>query len=134
MVSIGLLLYEGWTNFTPVLYKLYPKLWGNDEPLNFFIFVWTNYCELKHFLEMVLWKVAPVCWHITFISRSWGVRARFVIFGCSLPHLTIHLFFLLIFLLSFFGKPKDMCLCCVTGISLPCYYCDFFSPSIVEYN
>ena len=36
-------------------------------------------------------EVAPVSWHINFISRSygWGVRARFVIFGCSLPHFTI---------------------------------------------
>ena len=25
-------------NFTPVLAKLYPKLWGNDEPLNFYQF------------------------------------------------------------------------------------------------
>ena len=40
-------------NFTPVLAKLYPKLWGNDELLNFFSFVWTNYSELKPFLEMV---------------------------------------------------------------------------------
>ena len=35
-------------------------------------------------------EVALVSWHINFISRSYGwvVRARFVIFGCSLPHLT----------------------------------------------
>ena len=34
-------------------------------------------------------EVAPVRWHINFISRSygWGVRARFVIFGCSSPPL-----------------------------------------------
>ena len=32
-------------------------------------------------------EVAPVSWHINFISSSyhWGVRARFVIFVCSLP-------------------------------------------------
>ena len=79
-----------WTNFTPVLAKLYPKLWGNDEPLSFFSFVWTNYSELKPFSEVVLWS-SPVSWHINFICRSygWGVRARFVIFSCSLPHLTI---------------------------------------------
>ena len=34
-------------NFTPVLAKLYTKLWGNDEPLNFFIIFLINYCELK---------------------------------------------------------------------------------------
>ena len=34
--------------------KLYPKLWGNDDPPNFLISVGTNYCELKAFTEMVL--------------------------------------------------------------------------------
>ena len=34
--------------------KLYPKLWGNYEPLNFLIFVGTNYCKLKPFSEMAL--------------------------------------------------------------------------------
>ena len=28
-----------WPNFIPVLAKIYPKLWCNDEPLNFFSFV-----------------------------------------------------------------------------------------------
>ena len=45
-----------WPNFTPVLSKLYPKQWGNDEPLNFFSFVWTNYSELKPLSDMVLWN------------------------------------------------------------------------------
>ena len=36
-------------------------------------------------------KVAPVGWRINFISRNYGwcAKARFVIFGCSLPHLTM---------------------------------------------
>ena len=86
-----------WPNFTPVLAKLYPKLWGNDEPLCFFSVLFE--------LIIVNWKpfqrwfseVAPVIsWHINFISRcyGWGVKARFVTFGCSLPHLTIHSFLL----------------------------------------
>ena len=45
---------EHWPNVTPVLAKRYLKLWGNDEMLNFLIFVVTNYCELKPFSEMVL--------------------------------------------------------------------------------
>ena len=43
-----------WPNFMAVPAKLYPKLWGNDKPQNFLIFVGTNYRELKPFLEMVL--------------------------------------------------------------------------------
>ena len=43
-----------WPNITLALANLYPKLWGNGEPLNFLIFVATNYCELKAFVEMVL--------------------------------------------------------------------------------
>ena len=36
-------------------------------------------------------EVAPFSWHTNFISRSYGrgIRARFVIFGSSLPYLTI---------------------------------------------
>ena len=43
-----------WPNITLVPTNLYPKLWSNGELLNFLIFVATNYCELKPFLEMVL--------------------------------------------------------------------------------
>ena len=32
-----------WPNFTLVLAKLYPKLWGKCELLNFLIFVGTDY-------------------------------------------------------------------------------------------
>ena len=49
-------MMDHWPNFTAVLAKLYPKQWGNDEPLTFFSFVWTNYCELKPFTKMVLWS------------------------------------------------------------------------------
>ena len=47
-------MMDSWSNFTSVLAKLYPKLWGIDEPLNFLSFVGINYSELKHFSEMVL--------------------------------------------------------------------------------
>ena len=79
-----------WPNFTLVLAKLYPKLWGNDELLKFsvlFKLIIVNWNPFQRWFS----EVAPVSWHINFISRSygWGVRARFVFFGCSLPHLTI---------------------------------------------
>ena len=52
-------------------------IWGNEEPLNFFSFVWTvmNCNPFQRWFS----EVAPVSWHINFISRSygWGVRARF---------------------------------------------------------
>ena len=49
-----------WRNITLVSANLYPKLWGNGEPMNFLIFVATNYFELKQFLEMIIWSSA--CW------------------------------------------------------------------------
>ena len=80
-----------------------PRYWPNFTP--------NNGVMMSHWIFSVLFeliivnwnpfqrgfsKVAPVSWHINFISGSydWGVRARFVIFGCSLPHLTILLVFL----------------------------------------
>ena len=46
-----------WPNFILVLVKFYPKLWVNNEPLNFLTVVGTNYCELKSFSDMmVLWS------------------------------------------------------------------------------
>ena len=49
-----------WPNITQVPANPYPKLLSNGELLNFLIFVAINYCELKPFLEMVLWSSA--CW------------------------------------------------------------------------
>ena len=43
-----------WPGFTLIRATLYPKQWGNEEPLNFLIFVETNYCELKPFSEMTV--------------------------------------------------------------------------------
>ena len=83
------IMMSHWPNFALVLAKLYPKLWGNDKLLNFFIFVWRNDCELKPFLEMVLCRSSLSADILLSRSYGWGVRARFVIFGCSLPHLTI---------------------------------------------
>ena len=80
-----------WPNFTLVLAKLYPKLWGNDELLKFsvlFKLIIVNWNPFQRWFS----EVAPVSWHINFISRSYGrgVRASFVIFGCSLPHWAIN--------------------------------------------
>ena len=83
-----------WPNCSPVLTKIYPKLWGNDEPLIFFSvlleLIIVNWNPFQRWFS----EVAPVSWHINFISRSygWGLKARFVIFGCSLPHLTLYIF------------------------------------------
>ena len=40
-------------------------------------------------------EVVPVGWHIDFVfsSYGWYVKAKFVIFGCFLPHLTIDFFY-----------------------------------------
>ena len=40
-------MMDHWPNVGLVLAKLYPKLWGNCEPLNFMVFVRTKYHELK---------------------------------------------------------------------------------------
>ena len=87
-----------WPKFTLVRAKHYPKLWGNCEPLNFLIFLRTNYCELKPFLEMVLRSIASWLTNFIFRSYDWHVKVKFVIFGCFLPHLTIHV---LAFLINF---------------------------------
>ena len=87
--STGPTLPRYWPNFTPN-YGVMMSRWI----FLFFLLIIVN--RNPFYLEMVLWKyLALVSWHINFISRSygWGVRARFVIFGCSLPHLTIHILF-----------------------------------------
>ena len=85
-------MMDHWPNFTLVLAKLYPKLWGNDELWIFSVLFELIIVSWNPFQRWFS-EIAPVSWHISFISRSygWGVRARFVIFGCSLPHLTIML-------------------------------------------
>ena len=40
-------MMDHWPNVGLVLAKLYLKLWGNCEPLNFMVFVRTKYHELK---------------------------------------------------------------------------------------
>ena len=73
-----------WPNFTPN-YGVMMSPWIFSVLFELIIVNWNPF--QRWFSE-----VALVSWHINFISRSygWGVRARFVIFGCSLPHLTIY--------------------------------------------
>ena len=75
-----------WPNFTPN-YGVMMSRWIFSVLFELIIVNWNPF--QRWFSE-----VAPVSWHINFISRSygWGVRARFVICGCSLPHLTNTLF------------------------------------------
>ena len=75
-------LPQYWPNFTPN-YGVMMSRWIFSVLFELIIVNWNPF--QRWFSE-----VAPVSWHINFISRSygWGVRARFVIFGCSLPHLT----------------------------------------------
>ena len=81
-----------WPNFTPN-YGVMMSCWIFSVLFELIIVNWNPF--QRWFSE-----VAPVSWHINFISRSygWGVRAKFVIFGCSLPHLTIYItYFIKIF-------------------------------------
>ena len=70
-----------WPNFTPN-YGVMMSCW-------IFSVFFVNWNPFQRWFS----EVDPVSWH-NFTSRryDWGVRARFVIFGCSLPHLTIHVF------------------------------------------
>ena len=79
--ATGLTLPQYWPNFTPN-YGVMMSCWI------FSVFV-VNWNPFQRWFS----EVDPVSWH-NFTSRryDWGVRARFVIFGCSLPHLTIHVF------------------------------------------
>ena len=72
-----------WPNFTPN-YGVMMSCWIFSVLFELIIVNWNPF--QRWFSE-----VAPVSWHINFISVSydWSVRARFVILGCSLPHLTI---------------------------------------------
>ena len=81
--ATGPTLPQYWPNFTPN-YGVMMSRWIFSVLFELIIVNWNPF--QRWFSE-----VAPVRWHINFISRSygWGVRARFVIFGCSLPHLTI---------------------------------------------
>ena len=100
--------YKYQTIVVPFLYgQIYPRevtgptlpwYWPNVTP-NYGVMMSRWIFSVLFALIIVDWnpfqrwfsEVALVSWHINFISRSygWGVRARFVIFGCSLPHLTI---------------------------------------------
>ena len=83
-----------WPNFTPN-YGVMMSPWIFSVLFELIIVNWNPF--QRWFSE-----VAPVSWHINFISRSygWGVRARFVIFGCSLSHLTICHNFISFFILK----------------------------------
>ena len=72
-----------WPNFT-LNYGVMMSHWIFSVLLELIIVNWNPF--QRWFSE-----VAPVSWHISFNSRScgWGLKARFVIFGCSLPHLTL---------------------------------------------
>ena len=63
-------------------------VWGNNELLNFLIFVATNYWT-KTFSIDGSWKKCLLA-DIIFRSYGWHVKAKFVIFGCFLHHLTIN--------------------------------------------
>ena len=82
--ATGPTLPRYWPNFTPN-YGVMMSCWIFSVLFELIIVNWNPF--QRWFSE-----VAPVSWHINFICRSysWGARARFVIFGCSLPHLTIH--------------------------------------------
>ena len=81
--ATGPTLPQYWPNFTPN-YGVMMSRWIFSVLFELIIVNWNPF--QRWFSE-----VALVSWHINFISRcyGWGVRARFVIFGCSLPHLTI---------------------------------------------
>ena len=81
--ATGPTLPRYWPNFTPN-YGVMMSRWIFSVLFELIIVNWNPF--QRWFSE-----VAPVSWHINLISRSygWGVRAKFVIFGCSLPHLTI---------------------------------------------
>ena len=81
--ATGPTLPRYWPNFT-TNYGVMTSCWFFSVLFELLIANWNPF--QRWFSE-----VAPVSWHINFISGSygWGVRARFVIFGCSLPHLTI---------------------------------------------
>ena len=81
--AIGPTLPWYWPNFTPN-YGVMMSCWIFSVLFELIIVNWNPF--QRWFSE-----VAPVWWQINFLSTSygWGVRARFVIFGCSLPHLTI---------------------------------------------
>ena len=82
----GPTLPQYWPNFTPN-YGVMMSCWIFSVLFELIIVNWNPF-------QRWFYEVAPVSWHINFISRSygWAVRARFVIFGCSLPHLTIAIF------------------------------------------
>ena len=84
-----------WPNFKTIVAKLYPKLWSNDEPLIFSVWlelIIVNWMSFQRWFS----EVAPVTWYINFISRSygWGLRARFTIFCCFLSLLDDIYFFI----------------------------------------
>ena len=83
-------------NFTPN-YGVMMSHWIFWFLLEIIIENWkpSQYWKLK--IQRWFSEAVTASWHSNFISRSygWSVKARFVIFGCSLPHLTIQLLFLL---------------------------------------
>ena len=74
-----------WHNFT----SNYELIWATEFLSVLFEIIIVNWNSFQRWFS----EVAPLSWHINFISRSygWGVGARFVVFGCSLPHLTIYI-------------------------------------------
>ena len=76
--ATGPTLSRYWLNFTPN-YGVMMSRW---------IFWFLSELIVVKWNPFQRWfsEVAPVSWRINFISRTygWGVKARFVIFGCSL--------------------------------------------------
>ena len=79
--ATGPTLPQYWPNFTPN-YGVMMSHWIFSVLFELIIVNWNPF--QRWFPE-----VAPASWHINFISKSYGynIRARFVIFGCSLPPL-----------------------------------------------
>ena len=77
--ATGPTLPRYWANFTPN-YGVMMSHWILSVLFELIIVNWNPFQRLFS-------EVAPVSWHINFISSSynWGVRVRFVTFGCSLP-------------------------------------------------
>ena len=84
--ATGPTLPRYWPNFTPN-YGVMMSCWFFSVLFELIIVNWNPFW--RWFSE-----VAPCSWHINFISMSygWGIRARFVIFGCSLPLCTPYTF------------------------------------------